>query len=448
MLTFSEAKSNKIPRVGTDNNGSMSLVCFGFNHLSAPLEVLEKVSLSEGQMPAVLQKLVDHEVIQEIAGLSTCNRTEFYFVASDAASGREVVLEALQSSVAVDGFIPGVHTYTHRNDQAARHLFRVASGVDSLIIGEAQILGQLRRSYEIALEAGSCGGMLNSLMMRAISFGRKVRTRTNIGKGNVSVASLAAKTSMKALENLDGKRLLIIGAGETARLATRHFFTLGTPELMVVNRTQKNAQAMLDEFGGCYFPIEAMQSAMEQADIIVCAVGAPHYVITRGGVEGLALDQRESPLVLIDLSMPRNIDPDLAALDNVELIALDDLEEIAEDNRQQRMSEISQVETLIEEETDTFIRWTQNIDTTRLVNALRQQVEEIRSQHIKKYCKQMDEEEKGQMERFTDSLLRSVLHNVTANVRSIDTSNEEGRQQYHLVCKLFNIPPETLGEEP
>jgi glutamyl-tRNA reductase len=432
---------------GFDYQAAMSLICVGLNHQSAPMEILGGVSLTSERLSSFLGDLRRESVISEAAGLSTCNRTEFYLVTADQLAGRAVLLDRL-SAIRCGGANGNlaVHSYTHRNDRAAHHLFRVAAGVDSMIVGESEILGQLRGAYETALNAGTIGGMLNSLMMRAISFGRKIRTITNIGKGNVSVASIAVRLTTQTFPELAEKKLLVIGAGETARLAAQHFVKQGVKDLCVANRTCGRAQDMLSSMPGRYIPIDRLQTAVEEADIVVCAVGAPHHIITRRGLEPVMASRAERPLLLIDLSMPRNIEKECGELQGARLIALDDLEIISQENRQQRVDEIAQVEELIEKETANFMKWTQTTETSRLVSALRRHAEAARQQHLRRYGKSMSDEARHEIERFSDSLLRSVLHDVTLNIRSIDTETEDGRRDFDHVCRLFSIDPRELGE--
>ena len=421
----------------------MSLVCFGLNHQSAPLTLLERVSFSSTQMQNFLQHLREQDEFEEIAGISTCNRTEFYYVARDSAAAQARLMQSIETFRERGTLRTEIHghSYTLRNDRAANHLFRVAAGVDSLIVGEAQILGQIRRAYEQAMTAGTVGGMLNQLMLRALTFGRRVRTETNIGRGNVSVASVAHRLALQAMPQMAEKTLLVLGAGETAQVAARLFVGEGIGQLYVLNRTQENAQALAGELGGQSLPLDRFESGIELADVIVCAVGAPHYIITANGLSQIMARRDDRPMLLIDLSIPRNIDPDCGKVEGVKVLALEDLEAIAAENRANRAGEIRIIEELIEKETSNFVRWTQSTETGKLITAIRRQAEEIRQQQLARYCRNLPEDQKEQIVRFTDSLLRSVLHDVTKNIRSIDLETEAGLREFDLVCRLFNVSP-------
>jgi len=420
----------------------MTILCVGLNHESAPLPVLEAANLPQDRMASFLREFRTSDEVQEIAGLSTCNRTEFYLVAEESRRVREELLGRFQEQ-SQSGELKDF-SYTHRNDQAARHLFRVAAGIDSLIVGESQILGQLRHAYELAMESGCIGGMLNSLMVRAISFGRRVRTLTEIGKGNVSVASVAVKAAQEVFPDLCGKRLLVIGAGETARLASEHFRKQGLGDIAVTNRTEERAGIMARSLGGRVVPLDRMQSAVEESDIVLCAAGAPHYILTRSGLKPMLAQRRGRPMVLIDLSMPRNIDPLCGDLEGVRLTSLEDLEAIADENRGQRVSEITQVESMIDRETVNFMRWTQTTESSRLIAMLRRRAEETRREHMRRHGKHLSPEARDEVSKFSDSLMRSVLHDLTLSIRGLDTETEEGRRQFEMACRLFNIDPNDL----
>lgn len=423
----------------------MSIVCVGFNHQSAPIEVLEKISLSPERTNAALRELAPGGTIQEAAALSTCNRTEFYLVTADEAAARRAVMEYMAAHSRLGGDVAG-YSYTHANERAARHLFRVAAGIDSMIVGESEILGQIRRAYELAVEAGCVGGMLNTLMLRALGFGRRVRTETAIGKGNLSVASVSVKLAQQVFPDLSEKNLLVLGAGQTAQLAARHFLAVGVGRFMVCNRTEANAAAILREGQGEFFTVDRMQSAVEACDVLVCAVGAPHIIITREGVDRIMHERGGRPLVLIDLSMPRNVDIACGEIDGVHVYTIDNIEAIAGENRQQRQAEIALVEELIDRETRNFTRMIQSADTGRLITMIRRRVEETRQAHIERHGRNWSESERAQYDRFSDSLLRSVLHDLTTNMRAIDPDTEQGAREFDIVRRLFQLPTPNAEE--
>lgn len=421
----------------------MSLVCFGLNNQSAPVSLLEKVSFSAAQMGEVLQDIRREPRIREVAGLSTCNRTEFYAVGRDPQQTRGLLIDTISRHRGLgERAMLHEHSYTHREESTARHLFRVAAGVDSLIIGEAQILGQIKRAHELALNVGTVGGTLNGLMHRAIEFGRKVRIQTNIGRGNVSVASVSLRLAQQAFPDLTERTLLVIGAGETARLSAQHFVKEGIGKLVILDRTLANARAITERLGGEVLGVDGLTTGLESADIVVCAVGAPHHIITREGLAALMERRAGRALVLVDLSMPRNIEAAVCELPGVTLHALESLQAIASENRHQRESEIVQVEALIEQETEEFVKAAQGAEAARLVAAIRRRVDETRLAHMDRYCSKLPDDERERIAKFSDSLLRAVLHDLTSHVRSLDTATEEGSRELEIVRALFKMSRE------
>lgn len=409
------------------------------------MSLLEAASISGEDLLGLLREVKDSGLAREIAGLSTCNRTEFYVVTKDAARTREAIFARLEARRQA-GLAKELHShsYSHRNEAAARHLLRVAAGIESLVVGEAEILGQVRRAYESGLNAGTIGGTLNMLLSRAIGFGRRVRSETNISRGNVSVASIAHRMAREQVADLGSKTLLVIGAGETARAAARHFVDEGIGQLYILNRTAAHSEAIAEELGGRSLPLDRLESGLELADVVVCAVGAPHYIITPNGVADIIARRSERPLFLIDISIPRNVDPACSQLEGVSVCALEQLEAIASENRLQRQGEVALVAGMVEEEAREFLRSRHSGEATAMVTVLRRHVEEIRQQQIARYGADWTPEERERIERFSDSLLRSVLHDLTQNVRSLDLESEEGRQSLDLVKKLFAIPVDVL----
>lgn len=419
-----------------------SILCFGLNHQSAPLALLEQLSLGEEEMETCLRDLSRGEPFDEVAGLSTCNRTEFYFVSHRQEDAFGALLGRL------DGRCPDLKSddlryygYFHRDYHATNHLMRVAAGVDSLMVGEAQILGQLRRAWEGAAALGTVSGKLNSLLGRAVTFGRRVRQTTNIARGNVSVAAVAEKIASSAFPDLDRRTVLMLGAGETAELATQHLHKAGIGRLMVLNRTLEHSQRLATRFDGEALPADLIQSGIEQADLIIAATGAPHHILTHAGMEDIMVRRPHKPILLIDLSLPRNIDPACAGIRGVTLRSMEDLRSIASANRRQREQEVDHVERLIEEETRDFLRWAAAQESNALIDGLRRRSEEIRLRHLARFARNLPEEEYTRLDRYSDSLLRAVLHDLTSELRGSDLETEEGRLRLEVARDLFHLDP-------
>jgi glutamyl-tRNA reductase len=311
------------------------LACIGLNHQKAPLGLLERARLGQDGMKDLAAEITREGLVDEAVGLRTCNRMEIYIHVGKGPDPCDAIMGRLMEN-AEPGHIDALRQamFIHRGDAAVDHLFRVAAGIDSLIVGEAQILGQLRGAFQVAQSTGTSGETLEALLQAAINFGRRVRMETSIGRGNVSVASIACRLATGRFGDLSGKHLLLVGAGETARLAGRHFLKEKIGSITVVNRTRDNAEALALELGGTAVDGCDLASVVNTSDIVVCATSSPVPLIDR---EMLASrDGEAGHLLLIDLSMPRNIAPDAGSLRGVTLHALEDLEEVARENREQR----------------------------------------------------------------------------------------------------------------
>lgn len=436
------AKTGTTTEWEPDVTAMSRLHCFGLNHQSAPLSLLEQLSLGDDAMGDVLGRLAATESIDEIAGISTCNRTEFYYVSRHQEASRDLLLSQLGHFGG--GLQPDdlrYYGYFHTDYHATSHLFRVAAGVDSLMVGESQILGQLRRAWENAQSLGTARTTLNALLGRAIGFGRRVRSETNIARGNISVAAVAEKIASATFPDLAQRQVLMLGAGETAELASQHLVKAGIGQLMVLNRTLEHSERLAERFGGSAVAMDMLQSAIEEADVVVAATGAPHYILSRSGVEGIQRARKNRDLLLIDLSLPRNIEPTCAELDGVALYSMEDLETIALENRRQRSREIDLVEELIDGETREFLRSAAAAESNEIIAGLRRKTEEIRRSHLDRFSKGLNEEERDCLARYSDSLIRAVLHDLTSELRSSDLETEKGRLRLEIARELFHIEP-------
>lgn len=425
----------------------MNLVCFGINHQTAPMALLGQVSVSHTRIERLLSDLAGEPAVAEVLCLSTCNRLEVYMATAHPETACEAVLQHLAGLVGFDD-IPALRRafHLHLDAAAAEHLFRVAAGIDSMIIGEAQILGQVGKAFDLARSLGTSGEFLNSLLQRAIAFGRRVRMETGIGRGNLSVASVACRMAVEQMQSLGDKELLILGAGETAQLAGRHFAKEKIGKLRILNRTIEHARAITDELGGEAVPIDQLQSAIASADIVVCAVGAPHVIITREGVAATMTHRPNRPLLLIDLSMPCNIDPAAANLPGVTLHSMESLQEIARENRANRECEIVHVEKMVKKETNSFLEWAASSTQNQLVTTLRRHVADIRQRALDRFFKNENPELLEQLDRFTDSVVRAVLHDATQYIRGLNLDNQRDLQDFETIKRLFALDGASIEE--
>ena len=425
----------------------MSVFCFGMSHRTASLAHLESFALSAEEKEGVLRSLRSHELLHESVVLSTCNRTEYYFVAEELAPAHEALLGLIRQAGGTITDDSLTQTYLHRGQTAVRHLYRVASGIESMIVGEREILGQLRTAFDESAEARAAGPQLTYLFTKSLSFGRRVREETNISRGNISVSSVGVNIAAKVFADLSRKTVLVVGAGETARLTVQHLRARGIGGLLVANRTHERAVEVAEAFNGDVVPFNDLAEAIARADIVVCATGSKEHLLKYDMVLPVVKRDSGRTRVFLDLSMPRNIDPKIGELDQVFTYGMDDLEDIARGNRTRRESEIQRVEELLEAEAERFRQWQHKQDAARLAGALRRRVEEIRTDHLERHGRHLEEEEMDRLNKFTDSLLRSVLHDLTKNIRSIDMESEVGMKEYELIQRLFNLRSDEQEDE-
>ncbi len=333
----------------------MSLLVVGLNHQTAPVEVRERLAFSGDRLPEALGSVKALPGLSETVLLSTCNRTEVYSRAETAEGMRAALTPWLQA------FSPatplGQHLYLHENQRAVEHLFRVAAGLDSMVVGEQEILSQVKNAYLAAQAAGSTGKLLNVFFQRSLYVGKRVRTETGLSTGAASVGSLAVSMAQRIFGDLSARRVMILGAGEMAKLIGRQLLSHKVQSVLVANRTPKHAQALAGYFGHRALSFEEGIDYIEQADIILCSTSAPEPVITRAQIESLMPRRRGRSLFFIDIAVPRNVHPDVHKIDNVYVYNIDDLQNLVRENLARRSDEVRRAEAIVREKTDEFRRW-------------------------------------------------------------------------------------------
>ena len=319
----------------------MSILLVGVNHKSAPIEVRERLAFTDDACAAGLRSLVDGQIVREGLIVSTCNRVE---VLTETANGKlSDTTERVIQFLSREDFLPRsfyeTHLYTHADDQAVRHLFRVTSSLDSMVIGEPQVLGQVRRAYSIALEAGTAGRILNRLVHHAFRVAKRVRTETGIAANAVSISYMAVELGKKIFKSLKGQTALLIGAGEMAELSARHLVNAGVSRVLLANRTEDPALRLATELGGEAVSFDQLSNYLAEADIVICSTSAGHYVITEQMAREALTKRRNRPSFFIDISVPRNIDPAVGDIPNVFVFDIDDLESVVSSNIRERERE-------------------------------------------------------------------------------------------------------------
>lgn len=400
----------------------MHIIALGLNHTSAPIQLRERLNFNEDQIRASLARLTCGKVsspLSEMVILSTCNRIEIYS-ASSVLSFDE--LEAFLSDtrgVPAEEFRP--HLYRLKNTDTVLHLYEVAAGLDSLVVGEPQILGQVTRALELARGQNAAGPMLNRLFQSAIHAGKRVRTETAISRNPASVSSLAASLSERALHNISEAQIVILGAGEMAELAVEALRKRGVNRILVVNRTLERARSLVQRWDAQATTFENIGAALASADILIASTGAPHTLVTREMVKEAMNIRAERPLVMIDIAVPRDIDPDITDIPHVRLYDMDSLNDKLENSLAERMAEVPQVKSIVEEEVLAFEDYMKSLEMIPIIADMRQQAESIRQSVLKKSLNRMPDltdAERDRIEAMTQALVKKILDAPTQRLRA------------------------------
>ncbi len=327
----------------------MPVAVVGLSHRTSPVEIRERLAFAETAIPQALGKLRADGTADEVVIVSTCNRVEIYAASdADATLTVEAVKRFLIQFHRFDGLL-GAELYQYGEPESLTHLFRVVSGLDSMVLGETEILGQVKKAYDLALSGQHTGRRLNKAFQRAFNVAKQIRTETNIQRGSVSVASASVELAEKIFNSLTERTVLIIGAGDTSEKAARALLSRGAKGLVVTNRSAERAQALATEFNGRWVPFDDWAAEFAAIDIVISSTAAPHYVLDRRKLEPLLRSRRGRPLLLVDIAVPRDIDPEVNLLDDVYLYNIDDLQAIADDGLRQRQDEIARCEAIIRE---------------------------------------------------------------------------------------------------
>jgi glutamyl-tRNA reductase len=423
----------------------MYILCLGLNHNTAPLNLREKLALDENVVRIALARLACGHVsssIMELAILSTCNRIELYATSSQNAFADLEMFLSDVTGVPVDAFI--FHTYRFQNMEAARHLFEVAAGLDSLVVGEPQILGQVTRALELARGQNTAGPVLNRIFQAAIHAGKRTRTETAISRNPASVSSLAASLSERAVQNISETQVVILGAGEMAELAVEALRKRGAQKILVVNRTLERAQDLVRRWGAQATTFENILPALESADILISSTGAPHTLISAQMVNEIMKNRMERPLVLIDIAVPRDIDQDVAHHPKVTLYDIDDLNTKLEHSLAERMAEVPQVKNILEEELSVFDEYWRSLDMLPLIADIRQNAESIRQTELEKTLRRLPdltEAERNHIEAMTQALVKKLLHAPTNRLRA-EAATPRASEFAAIARTLFNLSDE------
>lgn len=392
----------------------MSILLVGVNHKTAPVEIRERLAFNDEACAAGLRRLVDGDVVREGLIVSTCNRVEIL----GATSSDQIEFGAGRLAEFLDAFgnLPAgfleKHVYRHTNDEAVRHLFRVASSLDSMVVGEPQVLGQVRHAYSLAVEAGTAGRVLNRLIHHTFRVAKRVRSETGIAANAVSISYMAVELGKKIFESLKGCTVMLIGAGEMAELSARHLVNAGVSRVIVANRTEEAARQLADQFNATAVTLDQLDQYLGEADVVICSTGAPQYVLTEEHTRKARERRRNRPSCLIDISVPRNIDPAAGNIPNVFLFDIDDLESVISSNVREREREAERAELIVQSEVMQFQQKLRLMDIGPTIGALRQNLQDLARAELARQRKRLGPLTKDQ-EAAVESLLLSTVNKIS-----------------------------------
>ncbi|MBI2355199.1 MAG: glutamyl-tRNA reductase [Deltaproteobacteria bacterium] len=428
----------------------MNIIVIGLSHKTATVEIREKVAFSPNQIDKPLRDLVALDDIIEGVIVSTCNRVEIYATTRDIAGGIARVKRFLADYHRIPFETLEPHLYSYHSEAAIRHVFRVASSLDSMVVGEPQILGQIKTSYGYAAEYKSSGIILNRFLHKAFSVAKRVRSETRIASSAVSVAFAAVELAKKILGDLSDKTVMLIGAGEMCELAAKHFLNSGARGVMVTNRTFERAERLAEEFGGEAIRFEDLFEHLHLADIVLSSTGAPHVIIGPKEVEEVVRRRRFKPMFFIDIAVPRDIDPKVDDLENAYLFTVDNLQEIVQANLAQRNREAEKAEEIIDQEIGQFYKWLSSLEVTPTIVALRTRFDEIRRAELDKTVsgwKELPPDAEKRLEALTTAIMNKLLHTPTAVLKK---AGQGGRVDLYVdaLRQLFELEaaPQENGE--
>ena len=393
----------------------MSIILIGVNHKTAPVAVRERLALDDAACAAGLRALVDGEVVREGLIVSTCNRVEILSaIPSDKIEfGAGRVTKFLDTSGKLPAGFLKDHLYRHTDEDAVKHLFRVASSLDSMVVGEPQVLGQVRHAYSLAVEAGTAGRVLNRLVHHTFRVAKRVRTETGIAASAVSISYMAVELGKKIFDSLKGCTVLLIGAGEMAELAAKHLVNAGASRVLITNRTEAAARQLANEIGAAItVPFDRLHESLHEADLVICSTGAPDYVLTEAHMRKASRRRRKRPTCLIDISVPRNIDPAVGNVPNVFLFDIDDLESVISSNIREREREAERAELIVQSEVMQFQQSLRLMDVGPSIGALREKFQDVARTELARQRKRLGPLTKEQ-EAAVESLLMSTVNKIS-----------------------------------
>lgn len=419
----------------------MYILVVGLNHRTAPLEIRERLAFGGSKLSHALEKLRRDPAIEGCVILSTCNRTEIYAASRDPEASLETLytLMAESSSFSLSEARP--YFYTYNCNEAVTHLFRVACGLDSIILGEAQILGQVREAYQAACAAGATNAVLNTLFQQAITVGKRVRTETYIDHHTISISYAAIELARQVLGDLADKKVLVIGAGKMSALAIKYLVDKGVNGVLVTNRSEEKAEQLARECHGQVIHFEELLNNLFLADIVISGTAAPHLILRAAEVEQVTARREGRPMVFIDIAVPRDIDPEVAHLPGVSLYDIDDLEGVVQESLEARQQAAVAAEEIIKEEVDSFLKWLSSLSVVPTIIAMKTRANNIKEAELQKAFNKLaplSPREKKIISSMASSIVNQLLHAPVVNLKKY-AAGRQGHQYAEILQELFEL---------
>ena len=419
----------------------MNFLLIGVNHNSAPVEVRERLAIPEGRLPEANRRLLEYPGVEEAMVLSTCNRVELL---AHGKNGSTDLRGFLGQYFGIEPADFDCYLYEYREREAVRHIFRVASSLDSMIVGEPQILGQIKEAFALARAAGAAGGRLDALLTRAFAVAKRVRSETAIGASAVSVASVAVELAEKIFGSLSGQKVFLVGAGKMSELAARHLLAHGAGSIFVVNRTPERARQLAEKFHGTTFPYQDLYDHVDQADIVITSTGAPHAIFRREHGELFLSRRKNRPMFFIDIAVPRDVDPEMNKVDGVFVYDIDDLQQVVTTHVADRKREAERAQAIVDGEVERFAARAQTLSVVPTIVSLQEQLELVRQAEIDRVrgrLGQLTPEQEMAIEAMTRGIVNKVLHTPITTLKSA-ARESEATSVIELIRRLFNLDDE------
>ncbi len=430
----------------------MSISIFGINHKTAPVDIREKVAFPADRINAVLNNAKLTVGLNEVAIISTCNRTEVIYYAdvgssepldSSRSEGHRLKFQQIVEWVAAESGLSNHEVepfvYHHQDKTAIEHTMKVACGLDSMVLGEPQILGQVKDAYAYANQAGTIGFYLNRLFQQTFSLAKRVRTETQIGASAVSVAYAGVVLAKRIFSDFSSIKVLFIGAGETIELSARHLAAQGVTQMNVANRTIERAQGLVDEFGAVAYGLSSLPELVVDADIIVSSTASQLPIIGKGLIEKAIKQRKYRRIFILDLAVPRDVEPEVSGLSDVYLYTIDDMQDVVKENLKQREDAAKEAETIIQQHVEKYLAWLKSLSSLELLKSFREKFQQIKQDELERaYAKlKANEEPEKVMDEITSRLINKFMHSPSKIIRQIGEDNEQ--EKLAFLAEIFNL---------